>query len=170
MGVHRRSMELMGAKVVVLILLGLLQLLFGLLPLLFHSLLQKELSKVVRRSIGVALCAGGGILISTIFIHMMKEVKELLAKTHLSQSQIPLPELLLCTGFLLILIVESVVHKVVVSSSMPGHSHLPPLSPNIKTVHLQQLPNGSKKKQSSGDFPEFFQLHSEKKKSEGCLN
>ena len=60
--------------------------------------------------------------------------------------------------------------KVVVSSSMPGHSHLPPLSPNIKTVHLQQLPNGSKKKQSSGDFPEFFQLHSEKKKSEGCLN
>ena len=27
---------------------------------------------------GVALCAGGGILISTIFIHMMKEVEMLL--------------------------------------------------------------------------------------------
>ena len=45
-------MDLIFSQVVVLVLLGLLQLLFGLLPLLFQSLLQKELSKALKRFIG----------------------------------------------------------------------------------------------------------------------
>ena len=46
------NLDWIFSQVVVLVLLGLLQLLFGLLPLFFQSLLQKELSKAVKRSIG----------------------------------------------------------------------------------------------------------------------
>ena len=52
---------------------------------------------------GIVLCFGGGVLLSTVLIHMMKEVRELLERATNAgiipkDIKYPFAELLLCIG------------------------------------------------------------------------
>jgi len=66
-------------------------------------------------------------LISTVFIHMLQEVRESLEEaTRMGilpeDSEFPFAEFTICVGFLLILLIESGVHKIFGGH---GHSHFP---------------------------------------------
>ena len=72
----------------------------------------------VNNFLGGVLCTGGGLLLSTVFLHMLREVRESLEAAtiqgHLPEdNHYPFPELLVCMGFLFILVVESIAHKFV---------------------------------------------------------
>ena len=70
---------------------------------------------------------GGGVLLATVMVHMVREVRESLdraAELGVSLPQdFPVAELVICCGFLLILLIESAAHKHFGGHS---HSHLPP--------------------------------------------
>jgi len=104
------------AKVVVLILLGIIKLVFGLAPLALARAIKKQKNDWwIKKLIGIVLCIGGGVLLSTVFIHMLKEVREYMERAirmrMLPSADYPFAELIICLGFLLILLVESIVNK-----------------------------------------------------------
>jgi len=114
-------------KVVVLILLGTIKLVFGLAPLVLARVFKKKRNNNngywVKKFIGSVLCIGGGVLLSTVFIHMLKEVRESMDRATIlgmlpKEADYPFAELIICMGFLLILLIESVVHKF-----FGGHGH-----------------------------------------------
>jgi zinc transporter 1/2/3 len=69
-------MDLIGAKVIVLILLGLVKLFSGLGPLLLVKFVKKEGMKWMEHFMAGLMCFGGGVLLATVFIHMLPEVRE----------------------------------------------------------------------------------------------
>ena len=81
-------MELIASKVAVLILFGLLKFITGLAP----SILLKRLrvhgkkKRWLEKAMGGVLCVGGGVLLATVFVHMLPEVRESL-KTAQNQFQ-----------------------------------------------------------------------------------
>ncbi|XP_066989375.1 zinc transporter ZIP1-like isoform X2 [Macrobrachium rosenbergii] len=108
-------MELLTTKIIALTLLGALSLFFGLLPLRLRRYLNQG-SKKRERITSCLLCFGGGVLLATVFIHMLPETREgfngAFAMGYLSVgSDYPLAELVVCAGFFLIYIVEEFVHK-----------------------------------------------------------
>jgi len=122
-------MDLTSTKAVVLVLLGLIKLFSGLAPLLLTRVLKRR-DRCLKKFIGIVLCFGGGVLISTVFIHMLGEVRESLERaaglgmmpTAMLELEYPFAELLLCLGFLFILLIESIVHKMF-GGAGHGHSH-----------------------------------------------
>jgi len=110
-------MEVTATKVVVLLLLGTIKLVFGLAPLILARVFKKRGNGYwVKKFIGAVLCIGGGVLLSTVFIHMLKEVRESMDRARYmgmlpQDADYPFAELIICMGFLLILLVESIVHK-----------------------------------------------------------
>jgi len=69
-------MDVLGTKVVVLILFLLIKLGSGLLPLLLDKVLQIKKVKWLEKFMSGMLCIGGGVLLATVFIHMIPEVRE----------------------------------------------------------------------------------------------
>ena len=69
-------MNLIGAKVIVLLLLGAVKLGSGLAPLLLVKLLKKDGMKWMEQFMAGLMCFGGGVLLATVFIHMLPEVRE----------------------------------------------------------------------------------------------
>jgi len=120
-------MDLTGTKAIVLVLLGMIKLISGLAPLVLTKILKRRSDRFLKKFIGVVLCFGGGVLLSTVFIHMVTEVRESLERATTMgmipvEMEFPFAELLICMGFLLILLIESVVHKFFGGH---GHSHFP---------------------------------------------
>jgi len=68
--------ELNTVKVIVLILLALIKLGSGLLPVLLDKVLQVKKVKWLEKFMSGMLCVGGGVLLSTVFVHMIPEVRE----------------------------------------------------------------------------------------------
>jgi len=69
-------MDLIGAKVIVLILLGLVKLGSGLGPLLLVRFVKKGGMQWIENFMAGLMCFGGGVLLATVFIHMLPEVRE----------------------------------------------------------------------------------------------
>ena len=68
------------------------------------------------------MCFGGGVLLSTVFIHMLPEVRDNLVKV--TFVDYPFAELTLCAGFFTIYLIEALVHRLF---RIQTHSHgLPP--------------------------------------------
>jgi len=112
-------MEVTASKVVVLLMLGTIKMVFGFAPLVltrvFHQK-KKSNGYLVKKFIGSVLCIGGGVLLSTVFIHMLGEVRVSMGRAKEigllpREVDYPFAELLFCVGFLLILLIESLVHK-----------------------------------------------------------
>jgi len=121
------DLTLTETKVLVLVLLGLVKLLSGLAPLIAKHFFKSRNDVCFKRFIGVVLCFGGGVLLSTVLIHMTPEVRELMERATKAGSipakvKYPFAELLVCIGFLLILLLESVVDGIFGGE---GHSHFP---------------------------------------------
>jgi zinc transporter 1/2/3 len=144
-------MELIASKVAVLILFGLLKFITGLAP----SILLKRLrvhgkkKRWLEKAMGGVLCVGGGVLLATVFVHMLPEVRESLKtaqnqfqksqhedehnhshdaheKDHEDHHSYPFAELVTCAGFFVIYFVEAIVHRIFKGThgvGSHGHSH-----------------------------------------------
>jgi len=109
-------MEITIIKVIVLLVLGLVKFLSGIAPLVFTKILERRSDRFLKKFIGSVLCFGGGVLLSTVMLHMWREVGESLEKASKlgvfpSKEKYPFTELIIGLGFLLILFIESAVHK-----------------------------------------------------------
>ena len=115
-------MDLTGTKAIVLVLLGMIKLVSGLAPLVFTKIFKRRSERFLKKFIGefiiifnwvlfyllfvctgIVLCFGGGVLLSTVFIHMMKEVRESLERATTMgmipvEMEFPFAELLICMG------------------------------------------------------------------------
>ncbi len=84
------------------------------------------------------LCVGGGVLLATVFVHMIPEVRESLETArklgytgeidpHDGHDEhdhgYPLAELVVCAGFFIIYLIEALVHRVFGLDGVDGHSH-----------------------------------------------
>jgi len=153
-------MDIVGSKVVVLVLLGALKISAGLLPIILTKYLAKRRKlKCLDKFIGLVLCIGGGILLSTVFIHMIKEVRETLdaaMKKGIFKDkdlEYPFAELLICMGFLLIFLIESIVHKFFGGH---GHGHGTPIN-KTKPVEFEvggSVPAGLDNQAFAEDLPQ----------------
>jgi len=142
-------MDILGIKIIVLLLIGGIKFASGMLPLFLLPRLKtigikkRRLDKIMA---GI-LCVGGGALLATVFVHMLPEVRETLrtAMKRLEGEEegheghedhegheghdhddhgYPFAELLTCAGFFAIYLIEAVVHKVFLSvHGHKGHSH-----------------------------------------------
>ena len=83
-------MNLIGAKVIVLLLLGAVKLGSGLAPLLLVKLLKKDGMKWMEQFMAGLMCFGGGVLLATVFIHMLPEVRESLDISRVDKGGDPL--------------------------------------------------------------------------------
>jgi len=116
-------MDVTATKVIVLFLLGIIKLLSGIAPLFLTKILKRKSDRFLKKFIGTVLCFGGGVLLGTVFMHMLKEVRESMegavSMGFLPEiAEYPFSELLICLGFLMILLIESAVHKF-----FGGHNH-----------------------------------------------
>ena len=71
-------MDLIASKIAVLILFGLLKFITGLAPSLILKRLRVHGKRKVllEKAMGGVLCVGGGVLLATVFVHMLPEVRE----------------------------------------------------------------------------------------------
>jgi len=132
-----------GSKVVVLLILGAVKLVFGLAPLIIaRSFQTKRKNDGLKNIVGAVLCIGGGVLLSTVFIHMLVEVRESMERAKElgvipMELEYPLAELIICLGFLFILMVEAVVHK---WCGGHGHGHGEAFSTDTPQQFLLKIP------------------------------
>ena len=134
-------MDLLGVKIIVLLLIAAFKLVSGIAPMFLLPRLRgagikkRKLDKIMA---GV-LCVGGGFLLATVFVHMIPEVRDTLTtamdkikgdddhdhdhhdhdheEEHGHEEEhhhdhYPYAELLVCLGFFTIFVLEAVVHKV----------------------------------------------------------
>jgi len=132
-----------GSKVVVLLMIGAVKLVFGLAPLVIARSFQiKGKNDGLKNIVGVVLCIGGGVLLSTVFIHMLVEVRESMERAKElgvvpMELEYPLAELIICLGFLFILLVEAIVHK---WCGGHGHGHVEVFSAETSQQFLLKIP------------------------------
>ena len=71
-------MDLIGSKIAVIIIIGLLKLLSGLARsfILEKLILHKKRQRLIEKVMSGVLCIGGGVLLATVFVHMLPEVRE----------------------------------------------------------------------------------------------
>lgn len=67
-------MDLITAKIVVLFLLGIIKLSSGLAPLILSRCVKSNELSWMNKIMAAMMCVGGGVLLSTVFIHMLPEV------------------------------------------------------------------------------------------------
>ncbi|KAK9878381.1 hypothetical protein WA026_021688 [Henosepilachna vigintioctopunctata] len=111
------SNDVIFAKVISMVILGLTSFLLGILPI--------KLSKYVNVKTGdgdknllisLLLCFGGGVLLFTTFIHLQPEVRESFAILNIENKlpnisgSLPLSELVFCLGFFFVYLIEEVAH------------------------------------------------------------
>lgn len=120
-------MDIVGAKVVVLILLLVLHMLSGLVPMMLSAKLKQTNVMALERIVGAVLCIGGGVLLVTVFIHIIPEVREMLMQAAalgaLPDKHYPFAELSICVGYLTVYFTEAFAHMLMGEQAGHGHSH-----------------------------------------------
>ncbi|XP_071512907.1 zinc transporter ZIP1-like [Panulirus ornatus] len=107
---------LVETKAVVLSLMTVLTLAASFLPLLVRRLVLRHLhSNSTQMFLSGCLCFGGGVLLATVFLHLLPETRyymqEAMDSGFIPQIPYPLAELIVCVGFFFIYIIEEVVHS-----------------------------------------------------------
>lgn len=97
--------DLVTVKVAALLLLSVLRLFAGLIPIALSSSLRAWGERRVQNCSSLALCFGGGVLLSSFMLHMIPEVRESLSILQL-ETDFPLSEFIVCCGFFLVYIIE----------------------------------------------------------------
>ena len=145
-------MDLLGSKLVILALFGLVKFIAGLTPSIVLRLLKihSKRQRLIEKAMGGVLCIGGGVLLATVFIHMLPEARESIkhAIRHFEKSNMtkdedehtleayedsheeehayPYAELIVFVGFFAIYFIEAVVYiffSGTHGSGSLGHSH-----------------------------------------------
>lgn len=110
--------DLIVAKVVAMVVLGLSSFLLGLLPLRLAKLTSfKSIDGDKNLLLSLLLCFGGGVLLFTTFIHLQPEVREFFSVLEeqkkipdLGLKGVPLSEIVFCLGFFFVYLIEELVH------------------------------------------------------------
>lgn len=115
-------LSVMGTKALALSLMTVITLVMSMLPLYVRSLLQERLKgHKAQIALSGCLCFGGGVLLATVFLHLIPEARFLTAQAmdnhFIPHTNYPLTELVVCLGFFLIYIIEEIVH------TCSTHSH-----------------------------------------------
>lgn len=124
-------MEVEIAKIITMLLLGLVSIFLGFLPVKIGKYFISENEHHWKGTLtSVLLCFGGGVLFATSMIHMLPEVifqykfyflmvmichiyiqvRENLEASLIDFGGAPMAEILLCAGFFLIYLIEESVH------------------------------------------------------------
>merc|ERR1719400_1614029 len=100
----------MTTKIIAMSLLAIVSLIIGFLPLKIGKYFFND-EKIWKQTFtSVLLCFGGGVLFATSFIHMLPEVRENIEESGIDFGGPPMAEILLCSGFFLIYVIEESVH------------------------------------------------------------
>lgn len=109
-------MDLLTVKIITMVLLGGISLFLGLIPMAFRSCMKKKDGHKSKADIFISAfsCFGGGVILTTCLTHMLPEVN-LFLKHNIEQGSfpntgMPIAEILVLVGFLMIYIVEEVTH------------------------------------------------------------
>ncbi|CAG9836989.1 unnamed protein product [Diabrotica balteata] len=109
--------DLIVAKTVAMLVLGLASFCLGLLPIKLTKVISiKTVNGDKNLTISLLLCFGGGVLLFTTFLHLQPEVRQ--GFQHLEKAGyvstigpgIPLAELVFCVGFFFVYLIEEIVH------------------------------------------------------------
>lgn len=105
-------LSLEATKAVVLVLMLVLTLAAGLLPLYVFKVLEKRMSEV---ALSVSLCFGAGVLLATVFLHLLPETKEnfqyAMEEGFIQDTDYPVAEVSVLSGFFLVYLMEEVIHS-----------------------------------------------------------
>lgn len=102
----------------------------GLLPLKVRKLIIKFPKSESRSQIflSASLCFGAGVLLGTIFLHLLPETLENVetarADGFIPDGHFPIAEIILCSGFFFMYILEELVHLWVHSNQEDADDHL----------------------------------------------
>jgi len=106
-------MDLIETKIIVMVILGSVSILIGLTSLKLRKLLGKqngELKTGQEVTISFLLCFGAGVLLATSFLHILPEMRHGLEGSSEKLGIEWLAELIACSGFFLVYLVEELVH------------------------------------------------------------
>ena len=151
--------DLIKAKVLSIVVLGLVSFLLGLLPLKLAKWFNWDFiknnegggggggGKTSRGNlvISLLLCFGGGVLIFTTFIHLQPEVREELEHL-IKEKKAPdfpqLADLVFCLGFFFVYLIEEIVHGVIERK----HNHNEDETFFHRTVSLRSCNKGKERR------------------------
>lgn len=111
-------------KICSIIILPTASLIAGLLPIVlskhFYQKVGSNQTTTFDKVISFFLYFGGGVLLCTIFLHLLPEITETvngLQEKHVMPTfTLPFPELVLCLGFFMIFFIEEIMHSYLHSS------------------------------------------------------
>lgn len=109
-------MDLVWTKVLALVIMLIISIIVGLLPLKARKLLLRVPGSLERSQVflSASLCFGAGVLLGTVFLHLLPETLENVESAQFNQfiraNVYPIGELILCSGFFLMYILEEIVH------------------------------------------------------------
>ncbi len=122
-------MNLLGHKIFVMVVGSAIKMLAGIIPIFLFKFLSSRQRKVLDQVVGATLCFGGGVLLSTVFLHILPEVQENFSHAteleYLPDSHFPIASACICAGFFIVYIIETLVHKLFHSRGGAHHSHGP---------------------------------------------
>lgn len=111
------SNDLLIAKVVAMVVLGISSFLIGISPLKLTKILNIRTGDDDKNLlISLLLCFGGGVLLFTTFLHLQPEVREIIATLEYNNKiptighGLPTSELLFCLGFFFVYLIDELVH------------------------------------------------------------
>jgi len=137
-------MSLLAAQVVSMLCLGLVTWIIGILPLLgvrkgWISSSESQQTPLMINLFSSLICFGGGVILTSCLTHMLPDVNEVFNEAVLDgtfpKSDLPVAEILVLTGFLMIYLMEEVMHFILVkygnledetnqkNNGGHGHSH-----------------------------------------------
>jgi len=112
--------DVLVAKIGSMCILGGLSLFFGLIPIKIvekfglANLDKKGKSSKTQITLTALNCFGAGVILTTCFTHMLPEVNEVLRMGYkdgsLTKPKVPLAEILVICGFLMIYLIEEIAH------------------------------------------------------------
>ncbi|KAG5316151.1 S39A1 protein, partial [Acromyrmex insinuator] len=109
--------DVLIAKAVTMVVLCIVSTIMGIVPMFLAKWLKWDMSGQNSRSmktVGILLGFGGGVLFSTTFLHLIPEVAEgvqnLIESDKIPQLSFSLADMLACTGFFIMYLVEESVH------------------------------------------------------------
>ncbi|XP_043235223.1 uncharacterized protein LOC122388316 [Amphibalanus amphitrite] len=112
-------------KIICLVLFGVISLACGLVPLVASRAARRwrrsragktevRVKERLRLVLSCVLCLGGGVLLGTVFTHMLPEIREIFEEIEsadlLPGMHSPAGEIFICVGFFLVYLVEELVH------------------------------------------------------------
>lgn len=133
---------LLAARVVSMICLGLVTWIVGILPLLgvrrgWLSPTETGQSRLVAWSLSTGICFGGGVILTSCLTHMLPDVNEIataaIEEGSFPDSGLPVAEILVLAGFLMIYAMEEIMHFVLVKFAHLEDDHTG--KPDNQPVH-----------------------------------